>query len=81
MRLRYSERFLRSYEEAPRDVRRAFDKQAKLLAENLRHASLRAKKYDEARDLWQARVTRSWRFYFTIEDDTYDLHDIIPHPK
>ncbi len=81
MRLRYSERFLRSYEGAPLEVQRAFDKQAKLLAENLRHLSLRAKKYDEARNLWQARVNRSWRFYFTIEGDICNLHDIISHPK
>ena len=81
MRLRYSERFLRSYEGAPREVQRAFDKQATLLAANLRHPSLRAKKYDEARDLWQARATGSWRFYFTIEGETYHLHDIIAHPK
>jgi mRNA interferase RelE/StbE len=51
------------------------------LVEDLRHPSLRAKKYDVARDIWQARVTRDWRFYFTIEDDTYHLHTIIPHPK
>ncbi len=30
---------------------------------------LHSKKYDEARDIWQARVTRDWRFYFTIEGD------------
>lgn len=62
-------------------MQKAFDKQAKLLAQDLRHPSLRAKKYDEARDRWQARVTRDWRFYFTIEGDTYHLHTIIPHPK
>jgi hypothetical protein len=32
-------------------------------------------------DLWQARATRRWRCYFTIEGDTYRLHDIIAHPK
>jgi len=26
-------------------------------------------------------VTRDWRFYFTIENDTYHLHEIKPHPK
>jgi hypothetical protein len=46
-----------------------------------RHLSLRAKKHDEARDLWQARVTRGWRSYFTIEGDTDRLHDIIAHLK
>ena len=81
MRLRYSPHFLRNYNKAPAMIRRLFDKQAILLLENLGHPSLRAKKYDEARDLWQARVTRDWRFYFTIEGDTYHLHEIRPHPK
>lgn len=81
MKLVFSPRFLKQYQAAPPEVQRAFDKQAKLLVQNLRHPSLRAKKYDEARDIWQARVTRDWRFYFTIEGDTYQLHTIISHPK
>jgi len=81
MRLFYSERFLKSYRAAPASIRRAFDKQAAFLAQNIRHPSLQAKKYDEARDLWQARVIKDWRFYFTIDGDTYSLIDIIPHPK
>ena len=51
------------------------------LAANIRHPSLHAKKYDEVRDIWQARVTLGWRFYFRIEGDAYHLIDIIPHPK
>jgi len=47
----------------------------------LRHPSLRAKKYDEARDIWQARINSGWRFYFKIEEDVYYLLDVIPHPK
>jgi hypothetical protein len=43
--------------------------------------SLRAKKYDESQDLWQARVNKDWRFYFLIRDDIYYIVDIIPHPK
>ena len=31
--------------------------------------------------MWQARVNRGWRFYFTIEGDTYVIHKLIPHPK
>ena len=31
-------------------IQKAFDKQVWLLVENLRHPSLRAKKYDEAND-------------------------------
>jgi mRNA interferase RelE/StbE len=71
----------RDYAGTTASVRKAFDKQARLLAENLHHPSLRAKKYDEANDIWQARVNRSWRFYFTIKDDVYIILRLIPHPK
>ena len=70
-----------SYVNAPPTIQKAFDKQAKLLVENLRHPSLRAKKYDEAADLWQARVNQSWRFYFLIKGDAYVITEVIPHPK
>ena len=62
-------------------MRKAFFKQVKFLQQNLHHPSLRAKKYDEARDRWQARVNKDWRFYFTIIDDTYRILKLIPHPK
>jgi hypothetical protein len=42
---------------------------------------MRAKKYDEGKNRWQARVTRDWRFYFVIEDDAYILQDITRRPK
>jgi mRNA interferase RelE/StbE len=81
MELLRSIRFERSYAKAPQQVRRAFDKQSLLLLHILHHPSLRAKKYDVGQDLWQARVNRSWRFYFLIEDDVYHMVDIVPHPK
>jgi len=71
----------KSYVAAPAAVRKAFDKQSALLLDNLQHPSLHAKKYDKTGDVWQARVNRSWRFYFQIIDDTYVIRDIIPHPK
>ncbi|MEO8098319.1 MAG: hypothetical protein ABI811_11510 [Acidobacteriota bacterium] len=79
MRFDFSPHFARSYQKAPLAIQRAFDKQSLLLLQNLRH--LRAKKYDEARDRWQARVTGSWRFYFKIVGDTYQLEEIRAHPK
>lgn len=81
MKFRFTERFSRSYRDAPRTVQKAFDKQSCLLLGNLRHPSLRTKKYDEGCGRWQARVNESWRFYFKIVGDTYVIEDIIPHPK
>jgi mRNA-degrading endonuclease RelE of RelBE toxin-antitoxin system len=81
MRLAYAERFLRSYADAPSAIQKAFDRKAELLLRNLRHPSLQAKKYDVSRNLWQARVTLGWRLYFTVQNDTYYLVDMTPHPK
>lgn len=81
MRVTFSERFRKSYESAPPHIQRAFDRRLAFLLQDLRHPSLRAKKYDVARGIWQARVNGGWRFYFTFEGDAYHLHDIILHPK
>jgi mRNA interferase RelE/StbE len=81
MKIRYNPIATRAFADAPSQIQKAFLKQAGFLVQNLHHPSLRAKKYDEKQDYWQARVNRDWRFYFTIEDDTYVILDIIPHPK
>ncbi len=81
MRWLHTERSRKDYRNAPIAIQKAFDKQVRLLVDNLRHPSLRAKKYDEALDLWQARVSRDWRFYFQIAGDAYIIVTIIPHPK
>ena len=81
MRHRFSERFIRQYRDAPRDIQRAFDRRLGFLLEHLAHPSLHAKKYDEVNDIWQARVTRGWRVYFRIEGDTYIILSLIAHPK
>ncbi len=81
MKFRTTNKFDDDYAKAPETIQRVFDRKIILLLQNLRHSSLHAKKYDEARDLWQARVTGGWRFYFTIEGDVYVLHSIKSHPK
>jgi mRNA-degrading endonuclease RelE of RelBE toxin-antitoxin system len=74
-------RFQNQYQKLSQEHKAKFDKQLTFLLSNLRHPSLRAKKYDEANDIWQARVDDHYRFYFRIEGNTYLLLSIIPHPK
>jgi hypothetical protein len=81
MKIALSDAVLASLTDAPPAVRRAFFKQIKFLEKDLHHPSLRAKKYDQGKDRWQARVNRDWRFYFIIIDDTYHVSAVIPHPK
>jgi plasmid maintenance system killer protein len=81
VRIVLSNRAADAVADAPAQIQKAFYKQLRYLAHDRTHPSLRAKKYDEANDIWQARVNRDWRFYFKIEDDTYSISDVIPHPK
>jgi hypothetical protein len=67
MKVEYSDAVNQALETAPDVVKKAFFKQVRLLEQNLRHPSLRAKKYDEAIDRLQARVNKDLRFYFTIK--------------
>lgn len=67
MNARRTDRFDSDLKNAPLRVQKDFEKQLRFLLRDLRHTSLRAKKYDEARDIWQARVNRDWRFYFQID--------------
>lgn len=81
MRLFLTERFQSGYANAPTLVQKAADKQLRLLVHNLHHPSLHAKKYNETTDVWQARVNRGWRLYFTIDGDMYIIRNLLPHPK
>jgi len=77
----HTRRSEKDYRAAPPAIQKAFEKQVRLLAKDFNHPSLRAKKYDQATNLWQARVNRDWRFYFLIHGATYFIVSIRPHPK
>ncbi len=65
----------------PARIRASFEKQMGFLLGSLSHPSLHAKKYDEQVGLWQARIDRSYRFYFLIQKDMYVVMSIRKHPK
>jgi len=81
MYVRFTERADKDYAALSANVRKAFGKQLVFLLENPRHPSLRAKKLEGHDDLWQARVNRSWRFYFKIEGDECAIIGIMSHPE
>jgi len=81
MKFRFTDKALRDYNALSSSLQARVDKQLGFLLQNLRHPSLRAKKYDETQDVWQGRVNHDYRFYFRIAGDTYHILSIIPHPK
>ena len=81
MRVIHSDHFRKSFGDFSTDVHRKLEKQVAYLLRDIRHPSLRAKKYDESNGIWQARVDKNIRFYFAIENNRYILLDIRYHPK
>ena len=55
MRWRHTKRSERDYQAAPATVQKAFDKQTRLLSQNLQHPSIPAKKYQETTGLWSGK--------------------------
>ena len=80
MRLVFTARAEQDYDHLSPKLKAQADKQLDRLAHDLRYPSLHAKKYDERRDIWQARVSRDYRVFFLIEGDTYTLLAIKKHP-
>ena len=72
-------RFADGLEKLSSEVQKRFWKQLRFLLHNLRHPSLHAKKYDETKGIWQARIDKYYRFYFNIENDTYILLYVKKH--
>ena len=79
MRRATTKPFDREFKKFSKEIQNAFEKQITFLLQDIRHPSLRAKKYDEDADIWQARVTKNVRFYFRLEGDVYILLNIRRH--
>lgn len=81
MKLVFTHRAERDYDALSTKLQVLVDKQFDYLVTGIRHPSLRAKKYDEGRGVWQGRVDRNYRFYFVIVNNTYVILAITKHPK
>jgi mRNA-degrading endonuclease RelE of RelBE toxin-antitoxin system len=79
MKLAFTKTFVRDYRSLRENLQRATDKQLKLLLSNPRHPSLNMKKMHDPRNIWEARVTREYRFTFQINEDTYLLRRVGTH--
>ncbi len=79
MKLFFSKTFVRHYRKLPQKIQKATDKQLELFLSNPQHPSLNIKKMNDPRNIWEGRVTQSYRFTFQIEDDIYILRKVGTH--
>ena len=82
MTLQPTERFAKEYERLPPRLQHQVDKALGVLLENPRHPSLQIKKTKGYENRWEGRVTRHYRFIFSVERDIYQLlrvgtHDLL----
>ncbi len=85
MKLTFTKSFVKDYQRLPSNIQTRVDKQLAYLLENFHHPSLNLKKMKDPRNIWEGRISRSYRFTFQIEDDLYilrraDTHDILEKP-
>ncbi len=85
MKLLFTKIFVRDYRKLPEEIQKSTDKQLGLLLANPQHPSLKVKKMQDPRSIWEGRVTASYRFTFQIVGNTYILrkvgtHDILKNP-
>jgi mRNA interferase RelE/StbE len=77
--------FKRKFTKLPINIQEKFVKQLNLLINDYLHRSLNVKKMHGVENIWEARITHSYRFTFNIEGNICKLrnigtHDILQKP-
>ncbi|MCL6447669.1 MAG: hypothetical protein K6U04_05870 [Armatimonadetes bacterium] len=79
MKFQRTERFKRMYRQLSPEQQKAVQKALCLLAENMRHPSLRVKRVQGTKGIWEASVTMSLRITFQREKDLIILRNCGEH--
>ena len=79
MKIKTTKKFDKDYARLSAEIKGLFDQKIKLFFENQNHPSLRIKKMVGHPSIWEASITRQYRFTFEIQCDTYILRRIGTH--
>ena len=79
MKLFFTHSFIRDYQGLPNHLQKAVDKKLQLFLKNPRHPSLQIKKMQDPRNIWEARITRGYRFTSQIDEEVCLLRRLGPH--
>jgi mRNA interferase RelE/StbE len=85
MQIIQSGQFQKKYKKLPQQIKDKTKKQLRLLLSNPKHPSLNLKKMKDPRDIWEIRITYSYRLTFQQFEEAYYLrnigsHDILKNP-
>jgi mRNA-degrading endonuclease RelE of RelBE toxin-antitoxin system len=81
VKIRLKETFKKDYRKLPTTLQMLADSKIEMLSDNPRHPSLRVKKMEGHKNIWEASVTMKYRITFEIEQDAFLLRRIGEHDK
>ena len=76
-----TEQFEQAYEKLSRAEKRSARKALALLADNPRHPSLRVKKMEGRKNIWEARSSKRLRVTFEMGGETIIMRNVGEHDK
>ncbi len=71
--------FKKDFEKLPSEIQRRVEKQLRLFIQNPKHNSLNIKKMRSPNNIWEGRISQSYRFTNHTEGDTYILRRVVTH--
>ena len=77
----FTETFKANYQRLPKKMQEVFDKKLELFLDNPMHPSLNVHKYwtKGKETIWEAYITKKYRFTFSVDKDSYTFRNIGPH--
>lgn len=81
MKIFYSSRFKKDYRSLSPEEKKQFKKKAKLMIENLKHPSLRIKKIQGRKGIFETSISMAIRLTWQFVKDGIYLRSIGPHDK
>lgn len=79
MKISWAESFSREYRALPREMQERFDKKILLFVKDPSHRSLRVKRMSGTEGIWEASVSKSYRWTFEWSKDEVKLRHIGTH--
>ena len=82
MQLVQTTHFKRDYKKLPASIQKITDEKLKFLVQNVSHPSLRVKRVQKYKGVFEGSVTKNYRFFFQVTTEGYILlrigkHDIL----
>lgn len=75
----FTERFKKNFKSLPKDLQTRFEEKLTLFLENPKHPSLNIHRYSGFDDVWEAYISKQYRFTFSVTKEEIIFRNIGPH--